>query len=100
MNENSAGDHESLIVNIETTAANSGRRASSLNDNLTENQIFLRSFEEIKTQMFAKNEKVFKIDRPLEIRSDGPYGTPSRHIFDSIHAILVRNWCKKNIIYL
>jgi hypothetical protein len=28
VNENSAGDHESLIVNIETTAANSGRRAS------------------------------------------------------------------------
>ncbi len=37
----------------------------------------------------SANEEIISVDRPLEIRLDGPYGSPSRHIFESQHAVLV-----------
>jgi len=82
------GDQQQLIANIASTSTNSETRNSSLNHNSVGNRRFSRSFEEIKTQKFA-NEEVISVDRPLEIRLDGPYGSPSRHIFDSQHAVLV-----------
>jgi hypothetical protein len=62
---------------------------AALDYNSTKSQRLSKRFEETKTQMFAKYEVITMIDKPFVVRLDGSYGTPSRQIFDSQHAVLI-----------
>ncbi len=69
--------------------AYSGKIMATLDYNSTKSQRLSMRFEKTKTQMFAKYEVITMIDKPFVVRLDGSYGTPSRQIFESQHAVLV-----------
>jgi hypothetical protein len=67
----------------------SGKIMAALDYNSTKSRRLSMRFEETKSQMFTKYEVITMIDKPFVVRLDGSYGTPSRQIFDSQHAVLV-----------
>jgi hypothetical protein len=91
VNQDNTGSQNPILINyVETTSAEDTRKSNSSFDGvLIDNQTFKSSVAETVTLASTIEEGVFQMEKQLEIRLDGPYGSPSSHIFNSEHAVLI-----------